>query len=564
MPHPTAAMPGKPLSASLIVLATTLAGCSPMTASNPPVTVRPTSLTSSAATAACGAAQQQALPGVRITEASLVAAGSQRAKLPNGTEVGEPLPEHCLLRGRIDERTGADGLPYHTGFELRLPSAFAGRFFYQGGGGNDGILNPAIGRNTGALGHADNALLRGFAVVSTDAGHQSPAPGFGLDPQARIEHAYRAHDRTASTAKALLTAYYGRPADRSYFVGCSGGGRQGMMFTQRFPSYFDGVIAVAPAMRVSEGATIAAAWTVQKFGAVAPIGADGQPVLAQAFSDAQLQRVAREVVRRCDADDGLADGLVQDPTSCRIAPAALQCPATTTPADAGCLSAAQANALAEVMAGPRNSRGALYFGWPWDPGIADAGWRAWTLGTAQQGPSNARHITLMAGALGHEFVTPPDPALSTLNFNFERDPARMQAFHQVYDTADDVQLTGFRQRGGKLMFFHGVADPIFSAWESVDYLRRLQQTHGEAATGQFARNFLIPGMGHCAGGPATDGFDGLSALVNWVEQGEAPDKVLARGTGALPASLQRPLCPWPKLARYTGGDTNSAESFTCR
>ena len=418
------------------------------------------------------------------------------------------------------------------------------------------MLNMAIGRNTGANGYADNALARGFAVVSTDAGHQSPSPTFGLDSQARVEHAWRAHDRTAVTAKALLAAYYGRPADRSYFLGCSGGGRQGMMFSQRFPAYFDGVIAVAPAMRVSEGATIAAAWTVQQLLAVAPAGADGQPVLAQALSDAQLQRVARAVLQRCDAADGLADGLVQDMAACRIAPAALQCPAGTAPP--------QARALTEVMAGPRNRSGALYFGWPWDPGIADAGWRAWTLGTAQQGAPNARHITLMAGALGHEFVTPPDPRLSTLNFNFETDPARMAAFHAVYDSADDVQLAGFRQRGGKLLMFLGAADPIFSALESVDYLQRLQQAHGAAASAGFARNFIVPGMTHCSGGPATDAFDGLAALLQWVEQGQAPDRVLAQGSGTLPATLQRPLCPWPQVARYSSGDVNAAASFTCR
>ena len=418
------------------------------------------------------------------------------------------------------------------------------------------MLNMAIGRNTGANGYADNALARGFAVVSTDAGHQSPSPTFGLDPQARVEHAWRAHDRTAVTAKALLAAYSGRPADRSYFIGCSGGGRQGMMFSQRFPAYFDGVIAVAPAMRVSEGATIAAAWTVQQLLAVAPAGADGQPVLAQALSDAQLQRVARAVLQRCDAADGLADGLVQDMAACRIAPAALQCPAGTAPA--------QARALTEVMAGPRNRSGALYFGWPWDPGIADAGWRAWTLGTAQQGAPNARHITLMAGALGHEFVTPPDPRLSTLNFNFETDPARMAAFHAVYDSADDVQLAGFRQRGGKLLMFQGAADPIFSALESVDYLQCLQQAHGAAASAGFARNFIVPGMTHCSGGPATDAFDGLAALLQWVEQGQAPDRVLAQGSGTLPATLQRPLCPWPQVARYSSGDVNAAASFTCR
>lgn len=212
------------------LVAAALVGCSPMGATPPPAPARPNTLDAAAVARAWQAAAQPALPGVRITEATLVAAASQGAKLPNGSEVGPPLPEHCLLRGRIDERTGADGQPDHTGFELRLPSAFAGRFFYQGGGGNDGVLNAAIGRNTGGNGFTDNALARGFAAVSTDAGHQSPAPTFGLNPQARIAHAYRAHDRSAVTAKALLAACYGQPADRSYFVGCAGGGRQGMMF----------------------------------------------------------------------------------------------------------------------------------------------------------------------------------------------------------------------------------------------------------------------------------------------------------------------------------------------
>lgn len=501
----------------------------------------------------CGALAQQALPGVRITRAVLVAANAQRARDPGANrEVGEPLPEHCWLQGRIDERTGADGKPYHTGFELRLPTQWNGRLMYQGGGGNDGVLNNAVGRNTGARGWADHGLGRGFAAVSTDAGHQSPSPEFGLDPQARIEHAYRAHERTALTARALLATYYGRAADRSYFVGCSGGGRQGMMFTQRYPAFFDGVVAVAPAMRVSEGATIAAAWTVQKLRAVAPGG-----VLSKALSDAQLKRVATEILDRCDATDGLKDGLVNDTAGCRIDPKALVCPAGGD----GCLSSEQAQALADVMAGPRNAKGALYVGWPWDPGIADAGWRAWTMGTAPEGAPNARHVTLMAGALGHEFVTPPDPALSTLNFDFERDPPRMAAFHREYGTADDVELKAFRERKGKLLFFHGMADPIFSALEMVDYQRRLNARHADAAT--WSRTFLVPGMTHCAGGPATDDFDGLAAIVAWVEQGRAPDRVEARGTQAMPG-ISRPLCPYPKRALYTGGDEKAAGSFECR
>lgn len=536
-----------------------LQGCSPLaptagdTASPRPVPAD--------APARCAALSGVQADQLRITTAEWVPAGQARARDPQaGQDVGEPLPAHCLLRGRLDERIGVDREPYHTGFELRLPAAGNGRLLYQGGGGNDGVLNMAVGRNTGALGWADNGLQRGFAAVSTDAGHQSPAPTFGLDPRAREEHAWRAHWRTATTARMLFERWYGQAPQRSYFIGCSGGGRQGMMFTQRFPELFDGVIAQAPAMRVSEGATIAAAWTVQQFLKVAPRGPDGQPVLAAAISPAQLQRLAADIIERCDAADGLSDGIVADTALCRINPFRLVCPA----GGEGCLSAAQAQALSAVMAGPVNRDGGrLYFPWPWDPGIAHPGWRAWTLGTAMQGEPNARHVTLISGALGFEFVTPPDPTLTVSNFDFERDPQRMQAFHRIFGTAGDVLLRPFQQRGGKLMLVHGMADPIFSALETVDYQQRVSAAHGEAAASRFVRTFLVPGMNHCAGGPATDAFDGLSALVDWVERGRAPERLVARGTSVLPG-LERPLCPYPRIARYTGGDPARADSFECR
>lgn len=561
-----------PLPVAAALALALMVGCAGLVsdrpADRPTGAPRPSSVGDAAA--ACARLGAARADGLRITEAALAAAGSQRARDPAGNrEVGEPLPEHCIVRGRLDERTGSDGKPYHIGFELRLPSAFSGRLMYQGGGGNDGIVFNAVGRNTGALGWADNALARGFAAVSTDAGHQGPQPTFGLDPQARIDHAYRAHERVAKMARELVAAYYGRAAERSYFVGCSGGGRQGMMFSQRFPELFDGIVAVAPAMRVAEGATIAAAWTTQKLMAVAPRGSDGKPVLAKALSDAQLQRVAAAVLDRCDAQDGLKDGLVQ--RRCEVDPAALRC----APGVAGaggdssrdCLSAAQADALRDVMAGPRNRAGQpLYVGWPWDPGLAAPGWRAWTLGSAGDGQApDSRHVTLMSGALGHEFVTPPDPSLSVLNFDFERDPARLQAFHRVYDTADDVRLDSFRDRGGKLLMFHGKADPIFSSFESEDYLRRVQATRGEAAASAFVRLFLVPGMNHCAGGPATDAFDGLAAIVDWVEQGRAPERVVARGSAGALQGVARPLCSWPSVAVYGGsGDVREAASFSCR
>ena len=244
---------------------------------------------------------------------------------------------------------------------------------------------------------------------------------------------------------------------------------------------------------------------------------------------------------------------------CRVDVRKLACPA----AGENCLSAAQATALAAVMAGPVNRDGGrLYFGWPWDPGIASPGWRAWTLGTSSTGASDARHVTLMSGALGFEFVTPPDPTLTVMNFDFERDPLRMERFHRVYGTADDVVLKAFQQRGGKLMLLHGMADPIFSALETVDYQQRVNTAHGDVAASRFVRTFLVPGMNHCAGGPATDAFDGLAALVDWVEGGRPPDRLLAHGTALLPG-IARPLCPYPKIARYRGGDTHRADSFAC-
>jgi feruloyl esterase len=294
-----------------------------------------------------------------------------------------------------------------------------------------------------------------------------------------------------------------------------------MMFAQRYPELFDGIVAVAPAMRVAEGAAIAAAWTVQKLLAIAPRGADGQPVLARSLSNDDLEVVANAVLERCDADDGLKDGLVQ--RACTLDPAVLQCPGDKAP---GCLARPQVDAVRDVMAGPRDSAGrSLYFGWPWDPGIAAPDWRNWTLGTAGDGqPPNARHITLMAGALGHEFVTPPDPSLSTINFDFDRDPSL----------------------------------------EMEDYQRRIEATHGPASAAALSRLFLVPGMNHCSGGPATDAFDGLAAITRWVETGEAPERIVAHGTSGALEGLTRPLCRWPKVATYGSGEPSEERSFVCR
>jgi hypothetical protein len=518
-------------------------------------------LDAQAAQSRCAALASEAGFPANQLGARYVAAGSKR---PGTLTSGDFLGGHCVVTGALDPRTGVDGKPYAIGFELSLPDRWNGRMLYLGGGGNDGTLRDTSLSSTISNG-TPSPLGQGYAVVSADGGHQGTSASFGADPQARIDHAYHAHDRTAVSAKALIAWRYGQQPDYAYFSGCSGGGRQGMMFSQRFPSYFDGITAGAPAMRVSSGATTAAMWNHRKFTDIAPLGADGQPVLSQAFSNDDLNLVADGVLAACDGKDGAVDGMVHHTQACNFDPAVLQCAGAKT---ASCLSAAQVGALKDVFGGPKTSAGQpLYVGQPWDAGIRNAGWRAWTLGSSTTATPNSAYITLMLDALRNEFFTPPQPGFDPLAFNVDTDPARMQAFSEVYDTYRDDKLSGFKARGGKLMIIHGMSDPIFSANESVEYYERLAANNGGiAATQSFARTYLVPGMTHCSGGPATDTIDSLQAMVDWVEKGVAPDAIAARAsaTNAYFPNRTRPLCAYPKFAKYKGtGSLEDAANFSC-
>ena len=234
--------------------------------------------------------------------------------------------------------------------------------------------------------------------------------------------------------------------------------------------------------------------------------------------------------------------------------------------DASCLAPAQVAAVKKVFEGGKDASGRpLYFSWPYDPGVGHPqnDWRAWKLGTSTTPAPNSRHVFLMQDALQGYFITPPDRGLSIFAFNFDQDPARMAAHSWIFDTAADAKLAAYKARGGKLLIAHGLADPIFSPHEAIDYYQRLSAENG-ASTADFARLFLIPGMGHCQGGAATDSWDGLQALVDWVEKGEAPKQILARGTAVFPGR-SRPLCPFPQYAHYKGqGNIEDSASFECR
>ncbi len=498
------------------------------------------------------------------------------------------LPEHCEVIGAMRERTGSDGQKYAVRFHLRLPARWNGRFLFQGGGGTNGDIGTAIG--AGQPGGIP-ALAQGYAVISTDTGHDNktnanPARqgtvAFGHDYLARLEYAETALNSVATAGKALVAAFYGTRAKFNYFAGCSNGGREGMVFAQRFPAQFDGIVASAPAFAVPKAA-IAEAHDTQLFAALARSNgfmSNGLPNLARTFSDRDLGLVRDAVNRACDRDDGLEDGMVQDFRGCtaaRVKPhlAARICPGVK--AD-DCLSAGQVDALTRSLAGPVNKRGqALYADWPWDPGIASPLWRIWKIGMAGA-PMPAINVELGSPALSGLFMTPPRDIAGTpaagmafqTGFDFDRDAPLIFATAPGFPRsgwnlvgAQSTDLSAFFRHGGRMIIPHGTADPIFSINDTVRWWNLLdRRNRGRAA--DHARVFPVPGMNHCAGGPATDQFDALASVVDWVEKGVAPVRISAvAGPMSSFRGRSRPLCAYPGIARYEKGDAESENSFIC-
>lgn len=527
-------------------------------------------------------------PTLRILTAEERAAGltidaGPGAKTP-------PLPAHCEVTGVLRERTGQDGQRYAIRFRMRLPNAWNRRFVFQGGGGTNGDIGNAVGPATGGA----VALAQGYAVISQDSGHSNatntdPARGgavsFGFDAQARAEYGHASLKASYDTARAILRRYYHGDPAHSYFAGCSKGGQEGMAFAQRYPEAFDGILAAAPGFALPKAA-IAEAWDTQTYAALvrAP-GESSVPIarLAQAFSNADLSLARTAVLAACDAKDGLADGLVGGFAQCGTAEVvrelrARQCSGQK---QQGCLAPGQIDALVKGFGGPRDSRGtALYASFPWDAGLSDDGWRIWKLGLATPAIP-AINAAMGAPALATIFSTPPralgpGPQAGMdyqLGYDFDRDPAAIHSTAPGFPRSawDDISarssdLTRFRARGGRMIVPHGVSDPVFSIndtiawWGDVD-----RRSNGRAAS--FVRVFPVPGMAHCAGGPATDQFDGFAALVRWVEAGSAPDRIeAAAGTTTPWPGRTRPLCPYPLVARPIAGavDTEKAAAFECR
>ena len=523
------------------------------------------------------------------------AAGSQGQTISHGA--------FCKLSGELNRRVSpVDGKTYAIGFEMRFPAQWNGRFFHQTKGGLDGMVAPAVGDIQGG-GQASSALSKGFVVLSSNAGHvdtrSSPISGglFGIDPQARQDYGYQAVASLTPMAKALIRAYYGKAPDRSYVVGTSNGGRHAMVAASRLADQYDGYLVSAPGFNLPKAAA-AQLWGAQQFATISPLGANGRPDVAKSFTVADTKLIAERVLAVCDGLDGAVDGMVFDTAGCQRRFDPLrdipQCAGTS---DGTCLSAAQKTVLARVHAGASLPDGQpLYASFPWSEGIhnnSSSGWRTWKFvnATAPRDPL----------AMAFVFMTPPmNPSVmhgggtSVLDFalnwddkgfRVDRDAKRIYTTDATYResamsfmTPPDPVMKAMVARGGRMIVLHGVADPVFSANDTIAWYEQFKVSHGRAAT-DSARLYLVPGMGHSRGGPATDQFDFVDALVDWVEAGVAPEAVLARARGKGGATLPvnedvpagwspdrtRPLCPYPTFARYLGaGDMERAQNFECR
>lgn len=534
--------------------------------------------------AACGGGSDAPAPlaCTDLTTAKLNIANLQVASAVEVAASGA-LPAHCKVAGALNARTGIDGKPYAIGFELRtpLPAAWNGKFFFQGGGGTNGFIVPATGNLLNAP--SGTALERGYAVASTDGGHATGQSdvSFGLDPQARSDYGYNAVGQVTTVAKQIVQARYGQAPGRSYLLGCSNGGRDAMVAASRFADQFDGFVAANPGFNLPKAA-IAEQWDTQQFMSAATPG----QLPKDAFPASAMNLVAQKILAKCDALDGVADGMVNDRAACQAAfSLANDVPTCAGAPDASCLSAAQKTALQNVFGGAQDSANrSLYASWPLDPGVAGQNWRFWKL---DAGFAPLPFNTLIgAGAMGYIFSTPPDaPSLADgglgyqLGFSMDTAAAKVNATTATFKESslqfmtppNPTQLTTLKARG-KLIVVHGTADPVFSPNDTMAWYDALKAA--DASAPNYARLFLVPGMNHCAGGPATDRFDMLTALENWVEKGTAPDAVRATVNAAdpdvvaagWPARRSRPLCAYPTQAALKPGatDTEDAASFECR
>lgn len=490
----------------------------------------PRAATPARAPADCTNLMKLALPDTVITSATVVPAAG-------------PVPEHCKVIG---------GVETVILFEIALPTtAWNGNYFYAGGGGYNGTI-PSL----------THALARGYAAAGTDTGHRGEhwdASALFNNAQAQVNYAHRGAHLVTVIAKEVVKAYYGQSSDHSYFMGCSNGGKMGLMAAQRYPEDFDGIV-VGGAVIDRTKLMMMFDWSQR-----ALLGAEIPPHKIPAMEKATLAA--------CDARDGLADGVVDQPDKCKFDPKVLTCKDGDRP---DCLTAAQAAAWQKILDGPRDSSGRrLYVGY--SPGH-EGDYSAYITGTGIMHGYPSSNLMYMDSFM-RWFVFGPSYD-SVRQFDYDKSPAALVRFEKDQDAAS-TDLSAFQARGGKLIMWNGWADHSTPPLRAIQYANDVRTRHG-AATDDFFRLFLVPGAYHCSGGPGPNSFGsrGLQSITNdplndilaaarqWVEKNIAPAKIIAtkyvNDDPQQGVARTRPLCPYPQIAKHTGsGSIDEAASFVC-
>ncbi len=485
------------------------------------VAVGVTAFSTGVQAATCESLATSGNPKVEIVLAQTVAAGAFTP--PDARNALTQLPRFCRVVVRLRPSVDSD-----IGAEIWLPADWNTKLLAVGSGGWGGSID------YGALAAG---LRRGYATAASDDGHRSPGASFIMGhPEKLVDFAYRAEHEATLEAKALLKAFYVRSASHAYWQGCSGGGREGLIQASRYPEEFDGIIAGDPAnIRRNAWALSLAVQTLT------------DP--ADYIPPSKYPMIHDAVLAACDANDGLKDGLIAEPENCQVNFSALQCQAQDGP---GCLTARQVKTAQTLISPLRTRAGEVLF-----PRLEPGTELRW--GRMAGGPAPA---DLFVDE--YRYVVYQDPNWDWHSFNLERDAAKAHAIDRNVDEMDP-HLAAFAKNGGKLLLYHGWADQQVAPGSTIDFyqsVRRLSPDPRQA--GSWVRLFMAPGMAHCSGGEGPDTFDSLSALEHWVEQGQAPERIIAAHQTQGQVDRTRPLCAYPQVARYNGaGSIDEAANFTC-
>ena len=467
------------------------------------------------------------LPDTKVTSATTI------NPMPGGkvqVETSSPPVQvstpFCRVEGIIEKEIR---------FEVWLPSqGWNGKFLGEGSGGYAGSISYRA---------MADALAHGYATASTDTGHQASSNDskWALGhPERVLNYGHRAHHLLAQTAKKIVASYYGTGSQRSYFVGCSGGGRQALAEAQRYPEDYDGVIAGASGSAFTH--------MIANLRWVSQLNAKDAP---GRLSPRKAALIANAAIAYCDPQDGFKDGVIDNPLNCDFDISKLQCPAGTD--NDTCLTAAQLETARKIYSPMRNSAGQEIY-----PGLTPGT----LLNISDSGDGLNRYNTMTADFF--KYFVYADPNWDWRVFNIDGDVADADAKVGPIVNVTDPNLKPFKARGGKLIMYHGWADNVVSPLTSLNYYKRVQEVIGERETDEFFRIFLVPGMYHCGGGPGCNEFDMVRAIEDWVEKGKAPDRVIASKKTDGKVNQTRPLCPYPQIASYKGsGSLDDAANFTC-